>query len=342
MNKKIQVSTIVLCLSTVLLCLVSMGIGHYKVDMGNVLQEIWQYNQGMLPQLSTGAGVILHIRLPRTVSALLVGAALAVSGLTFQTIFKNRLASPDLLGVSTGSCVGAALCILLGLGASWIQFGAFAMGITTVALTWLISCLFKRERNFALILSGVLVGGVMTSVLGLIKYLANPETQLPTIIYWTMGDISTITLEQIGMVILPMLLAMVLLWLLSWQMNHFSVNEDVAQSSGANIRVLRLCCIVCATLLTACAVSVAGTISWVGLAVPQVVRLVAGKGRRIPVALTMVAGGAFILAADIVGRLVSKAEIPMSVLTGIPGILIFILCVYFTNRKEESHATGNQ
>lgn len=342
MSKKIQISTILLCLSTVLLCLVSMGIGHYKVDMGSVLQELTEYSKGTVPNLSTGASVILNIRLPRTISALLVGGALAVSGLTFQTVFKNRLASPDLLGVSTGSCVGAALCILLGLGAAWIQLGAFVMGIATVALTWLISCLFRRERNFALILSGVLVGGVMTSALGLIKYLANPETQLPTIVYWTMGDISTITMEQIGLVIIPMILSMALLWLLSWQMNHFAVNEDVAQSSGANMRTLRLCCIVCATLLTACAVSVAGTISWVGLAVPQVVRLVAGKGRRIPVAVTIVAGGAFILAADIVGRLVSKAEIPMSVLTGIPGILIFILCVYFTNKKEELHATGSE
>lgn len=340
MNKKIKLSTILLCVTTVALCVVSMGIGHYKVDVSAVLPELFGYWEGASAQLSTGAGVLLNIRLPRTISALLVGGALAVSGLTFQTVFKNRLASPDLLGVSTGSCVGAALCIILGMGSAWIQFGAFTMGIATVALTWLISCLFQRERNFALILSGVLVGGVMTSILGLIKYLANPETQLPTIIYWTMGDISTITMAQIGFVIIPMLLSMVLLWLLSWQMNHFAVNEDVAQSSGANMRRLRVCCVVCATLLTACAVSVAGTISWVGLAVPQVVRLVAGKGRRIPVALTILAGGAFILAADIVGRMVSKAEIPMSVLTGIPGILIFILCVYFTNKKEESHAIG--
>lgn len=326
--------TTLLCLCTLALAALSMCIGHYEMNFIASVKEAMEFIIGRRPEIGIEANIILCIRLPRTISAILIGSALSLSGITFQTVFRNRLAAPDLLGVSTGSCVGAAICILCGCSAIFIQIGAFICGLLTVALTYGVSRLFKSENSFSLILSGVLIGGLMTSILGLIKYLANPETELPAIIYWTMGDISKISYEQLSLVIVPILACTVVMWLISWRLNFFSVNDEVAVSMGTNIKLLQTVCILAATLLTACAVSVSGTISWVGLAMPQVVRLFIGVNSKYTVRYSIFAGAIFLLIADIFGRIISTAEIPMSVLTGIPGIIIFVFCIYLSNRNE--------
>jgi iron complex transport system permease protein len=337
-NKQLFI-TVGLCLCTLILAVLSMYVGHFEMDFMASLIETMEFIFGKRAEIGTGANVILNIRLPRTISAIIIGAALSLSGITFQTVFRNRLAAPDLLGVSTGSCVGAALCILCGCSAIYIQLGAFFCGLLTVALTYGVSIFFRNEKRFSLILSGVLVGGLMTSLLGLIKYLANQETQLPAIIYWTMGDISKITYEQLSMVVVPVFVCIVIMWMISWRLNFFSVNDESAISMGANIKILRTVCILSATLLTACAVSIAGTISWIGLAMPQVVRLFAGVNTKYTIRYSMFAGSIFLLLADIFGRIISTAEIPMSILTGIPGIAIFVLCAYLSNRTG---VYGNQ
>ena len=265
-NRTVCIKQILMVIITLILFFVSMCVGHYKLDMWESLKELMAYSHGMQCELSTGASVLLNIRLPRSLSALFVGAALSLSGFTYQAVFKNRLASPDLLGVSTGCCVGAAFGIMLGMTALTVQLGAFFFGLFTVSLTYKISKLFKSEHGSSLLLAGVLVGGIMTSLLGLIKYLANPETQLPSIVYWTMGDISSISMVQLLYVFPPMILCAVVLSALSWRLNFFALNESIAISMGINIHQLKLICIVAATLLTASAVSVAGTISWIGLA----------------------------------------------------------------------------
>lgn len=174
----------------------------------------------------------------------------------------------------------------------------------------------------------------MTSLLGLIKYFANPETQLPSIVYWTMGDISSISMTQLLYVFPPMELCTIILCALSWRLNFFAINESIAISMGINIRCLRIICIIAATLLTASAISVAGTISWIGLAMPQAIRLLYGENTKHSLLTSFFAGAMFLFVADICGRYISSAEIPMSVLTGVPGVVIFILCIYLSKRKE--------
>lgn len=340
MQSKHALTTFFLLICTLVLAILSMYVGHYEMDFTASLIEAVKFILGSRTEIGTGANVILNIRLPRTISAIIIGAALSLSGITFQTVFRNRLAAPDLLGVSTGSCVGASICILFGFSAIYIQLGSFLCGLVTVALTYGISRFFKSENRFSLILSGILVGGLMTSLLGLIKYLANPETQLPAIIYWTMGDISKISFEQLSLVIVPIAICTIIMWIISWRLNFFSVNDETAISMGTNIKVLQTICIISATLLTACAVSIAGTISWVGLAMPQVVRLFTGANAKYTIRYSIFAGSIFLLLADIIGRVVSTAEIPMSVLTGIPGIAIFVLCIYLSNRNE-AYGTRN-
>lgn len=319
---------------TLALFFASMCVGHYKLNMLESLWNLITYAIGKQSELTTGAGVLLNIRLPRSLSAMFVGGALSLSGFTYQTVFRNRLASPDLLGVSTGCCVGAACSIILGMNTLAIQWCAFLFGLLTVSFTYGISKLFRSEHGNSLLLSGVLVGGIMTSLLGLIKYLANPETQLPSIVYWTMGDISSISMTQLACVFMPMVLCAALLCALSWRLNFFALDESVAISMGIHIQRLKIICIIAATLLTASAVSIAGTVSWIGLAMPQAIRLLCGENTKYALPASIFSGAIFLFVADILGRCISSAEIPLSVLTGAPGIFIFILCIYLSNRKE--------
>ena len=327
-------------LITIGLAVCSLCIGRYDVDEIAAIKEIMSYYLKGGSKLSIEANILLNIRLPRTLAAVLVGGALSLAGMTFQAIFRNRLASPDLLGVSTGSCVGAALCIIGGCSALQIQIWSFVGGIVTVIFTYVVAGLFRREKGFALILSGVLVGGIMTSILGFIKYTAKPETELPSIVYWTMGDLSSVSLEQLKYVVVPICISMLLLCVISWRLNFFVVSDEAAVSMGVNMRVVKVTCIITATLLTASSVSVAGTIGWVGLAMPQLVRLLCGENTVYSIRLSIFAGVSFILLSDIIGRLISPAEIPMSVLTGIPGVLIFVICIYLCNRKEKDNVGG--
>lgn len=333
-NRASHIRQLIMAICTLTLFVASMCIGHYKLDMREALQELMAYLCGKREGLTTGASILLNIRLPRSLSALLVGGVLSLSGFTYQSVFRNRLASPDLLGVSTGCYVGAAFCIMLGMTALAVQIGAFFFGLFTVNLTYMISKLFRSERSNSLLLSGVLVGGIMSSLLGLIKYMANPETQLPSIVYWTMGDISSVSMEQLKYVFPSMALCAAILCVSSWRLNFFALDESISISMGVNIRHLKFICVVAATLLTAGAVSVAGTISWIGLAMPQVIRLLCGENTKHSVLTSIFAGAIFLLTADIFGRCISSAEIPMSVLTGVPGVVIFIFCIYLSNRKD--------
>lgn len=141
--------------------------------------------------------IIFNIRLPRTISSTVIGGILTISGLTYQCVFRNNLVSQDILGVSTSACVGAALGIVMGMSAVSIQFLAFAFGIVNILFVFLLSSRIKLDKTLSLVLSGILIGGAMSSVLGLIKYMANPETHLQAIVFWTMGDVSSVTYEQL-------------------------------------------------------------------------------------------------------------------------------------------------
>ena len=256
----------------------------------------------------------------------------------FQEIFKNDLASPDILGVSSGACVGAAIAIISGASTYMIQLGAFVTGIATVIVVYLLSHVFKGNATVSLLISGMLISGLMNSILGLIKYLANQETQLPSIIYWTMGDISGISIEQLGSVIVPMSICIVMMFILRWRLNYFNVLDSEAVSMGVNVTLLRVVVIVCSTILVGCAVSIAGTISWIGLAIPHMIKTIYGKNTRYSYPFSCIAGASFLLGIDVFGRLISTSEIPLSILTGIIGLVIFLVCLLI--RRFERNDTG--
>lgn len=318
----------------IILAVVSMLIGQYglsPIKTIKILLGIQPTTQGELHTLSS---IMLNIRLPRTIAAILIGGALAVAGITYQCVFRNILVSQDVLGVSTGACTGAAIAIILDLSVYYIQGLSFVTGLLSVVTVFLLAKAIKSEKTLSLILSGILISGLMASLLGYIKYTANPETHLQSIIFWTMGDLSSISLAQITQVVIPMAVCILLIYLNRWKLNFFCFSDGEAINLGFNIKLYRILFLISATILVATAVSVSGSIGWIGLVIPQLVRTIVGTDNSDTVGLSFIMGANFLLLMDVVNRLISTAELPISILTGIVGTPIFVVCLLLKQRGE--------
>ena len=334
LKEKKRTVTILLLLAgfMVLMACVSLFVGQYGLSLSETIQCLLGKRGEVEAQ--NIAQIIINIRLPRTISAIVIGGMLAVSGLTYQSVFRNNLCSQDIIGVSTGACVGAAMGIVLGFSAIYIQLTAFIMGVICIVAVFLLSSQIRLEKTLSLILSGILVGGVMSSLLALIKYTANPETHLKEIVYWTMGDISSISFKQMEIISIPTIVCVSILMMKSWQLNYFSFPDSEARSIGFNIKHTRFIFIACATILVASAVSVSGNIGWIGLVIPQLVRLLVGSNSRYTAPLSFLMGSAFLLTVDMINRIISTAELPVSIISGLLGLPIFVIC-WFINAKKQ-------
>ena len=248
----LMITTVVLCAS------IAAVSGAYRLDAQQVVDLI-AGRDGVPMQDKI---VFWQIRLPRILAALLLGAALAGAGTTYQGMFRNPLVSPDILGVAAGAGLGACTAILLGLPILFIQLYAFTGGLLVVAGVWLITRRVKRhDPVLTLVLVGIALGTVCGAGISLIKTLADPYTQLPSITFWLLGGLSTITLHDLWFSAPLILAGLVPLLLLRWRMNLLTLSDDEARSLGINVSRLRLGLIVCATLVTACTVAIAGIIA---------------------------------------------------------------------------------
>ena len=324
-----------LLLAVLLVCIVLAAcVGKYPVSPGESLKIML----GALLRKTGSANemtvnVVLGLRVPRILASVIVGGALSMSGAAYQGIFKNPLVSPDFLGVSSGACIGAAVAILLSLSATYISIFAFVFGIVAVLITVAIPAMMGNRTNVMLVLSGIIVGTAMSSILGFIKYIADPNTQLASITYWTMGSFSYITLADLFAVLPIIAIPGVILILMAWWIDVLSMGEDEARTLGARVGLIRGITIICATLLTAGSVCIAGTISWVGLIVPHFGRMAVGPSNRKLLPMCALLGGLFMLAVDTLTRTIGTTEMPVSILTGVLGAPIFCWLL-FRQRRE--------
>ena len=320
-----------LLLAILLVCIVLAAcVGKYPVSPGESLQIMLGRTENTSEMT---ANVVLGLRVPRILASVIVGAALSMSGAAYQGIFKNPLVSPDFLGVSSGACIGAAVAILLSLSATYISVFAFIFGIVAVLITVAIPAIMGNRSNVMLVLSGIIVGTAMSSILGFIKYIADPNTQLASITYWTMGSFSYITLADLFAVLPIIAIPGVILILMAWWIDVLSMGEDEARTLGAPVGLIRGITIICATLLTAGSVCIAGTISWVGLIVPHFGRMAVGPSNRRLLPMCALLGGLFMLAVDTLTRTIGTTEMPVSILTGVLGAPIFCWLL-FRQRRE--------
>lgn len=295
-------------------------VGKFQVTPSEVLEILWCRLWGFESRFpAMTVNVVMELRIPRILASILVGAALALSGAAYQGIFCNPLISPDFLGVSGGACVGAALAILMSLTSGYIQLFAFIGGIAAVALAMTLPMLFRDSSNIMLVLSGIIVGSAMSSIMGFIKYTADPDTQLAAITYWTMGSFGYISLADLLPILPLMFISALILHLLSWRIDLLSLGEQEAQALGINVKLVRSVIILCATLLTASSVCIAGTISWVGLVIPHLGRMMTGPSNTKLLPVSGLLGGLFMLVTDTLTRTIGTAEMPISILTGIVG-----------------------
>lgn len=314
--------------AAVLLSLVvaAMLVGPVSVELPQFLQAVAGRVTGgsfaVDRQIDT---VLFSIRLPRVAAALMVGAALSAAGATYQALFRNPLVSPDILGVSMGAGLGAALGIFLALPVLAMQGLAFVSGLATVALVYAIASAVRgHEPTLVLVLSGVVIGALAGACVSLLKILADPHDQLPAITFWLLGSLSNVLPEDVWSALPAVLLGLVPLVALRWTMNVITLGDEEAGALGVEPKRYRLLFIACATLMTAGAVAVAGVVGWVGLVMPHIARLLVGPDFHRLLPVSMVMGAGFLLIVDTLARALAGTETPLGILTAFLGAPVFL------------------
>lgn len=315
---------VLLLILPLLSVIVSLFFGRFYINPGTVVKVLLSK---IIPLHQTWSGtmetVIFQVRLPRVFLALLVGAALSISGSSFQGMFQNPLVSPDILGVSSAAGFGASVAILLSGDSLTIHIFALSFGIMGVIFTYMLSRIHKMTPILMLVLSGVIVSAFFSALISLIKYIADPFEKLPAITFWLMGSLSTASIKDILMIFFPMLVGVSGLLILGWRINILSMGDEEARSLGIKSELLKGIVIICATILTASAVCVSGIIGWVGLVIPHIARMIVGPDhcKLLPASLSI--GASYLVLIDTVARTVSSAEIPLGILTAIIGLPFF-------------------
>lgn len=326
--------------------LVSFALGRYPISPRQLLAALRDKALELLSALTGGAvaatksdlvtdqmrSILFNVRLPRVLLACLVGCCLSAAGASYQGVFQNPMAAPDILGASSGAAAGAALAILLELGSRMVMVFAFAASLITIALVMIVSRTARGNRLLRIILAGIMVSSLCNALTSFIKLVADPNNILPEITYWMMGSLAKTKPREVLFVIVPMTLGIVPMLLLRWRINLLTLSDSEAKTMGVNVGAVRIAVIICATLVTAASVSVSGLIGWVGLVVPHLVRRLVGNNYRHLLPASMLGGALFLLIVDNVSRNLLLTEIPIGILTSVIGAPFFIWLI--TRRKE--------
>jgi iron complex transport system permease protein len=303
----------------------AVATGPFPLTGSDVAQAAWRLLGSGDSAPTAGEIVLTRVRLPRVGAAALVGMALAGAGTAYQTLFRNPLVSPDILGVAAGAGFGAVLGILLALPVAGIQALAFLAGLATVVLVYLIAAALRRhERTLVLVLSGVVIGALAGACISLVKILADPYDQLPAITFWLLGSLAGVKVDDLALVAPLVFAGLIPLVLMRWRIGVLALGDDEARALGVDVGRLRALVILAATLMTASVVAVSGVIGWVGLMIPHIARMIVGPnfGRLLPAAMLL--GAAFMLVVDVLARSLARVETPLGILTAVLGAPFFL------------------
>ena len=319
--------------------LVSFALGRYPISPVELISTLGGLANNALADFAAHFGVaiphvevnqqmataLMNIRLPRILVVMLVGAALAVAGASYQGMFKNPLVSPDILGASAGASFGACLALLFDMSNSMVQLFAFIGAMVAVGgAVWMNKMVNKYDALLGLVLGGMLVTTLFQSFTSLVKFMADANDKLPAITFWLMGSFSRINQTDLAVIVAPMLAGFVLLMLERWKLNVLSFGEEEARSLGVNTGRVRLIVIFASTLIVACSVAVAGIVGWVGLVIPHLARSIVGPNYKVLLPTSMFIGAGYLLIVDDLCRLMASTDIPIGILTAIIGVPFFI------------------
>jgi iron complex transport system permease protein len=316
---------VILCLAPLVCLVLSLTAGRYPLTLSDVIMALVNMSQGGGEVLNDISHTIIwEIRLPRAVLGAMVGASLAVSGASFQGLFRNPLVSSSILGVSSGAGFGAALAILLFNTMAATYPFALAFGMAAVACSYFIGRLYHTTPAIMLVLGGVIVSSVFAALLSFIKYVADPYEQLPAIVFWLMGSLASARYKDIFIAGIPMAIGVIGLVAIRWQINVLSMGDREAHTLGINTNLSKGIVIICATLATAGAVCVSGVIGWIGLVIPHIGRMIVGNDNRVLIPVSLSLGACFLILVDVLSRVITGAEIPLGILTALVGGPFFV------------------
>jgi len=282
--------------------------------------------------------LLFNLRLPRLLTALLLGMTLSAAGMVFQLLFSNPLVEPGFLGVSQGAAFGAAFSIVfLGGSALVTQTSASFFALAGLGLSYLLA---HRLRYggwvLRLILAGIAVSALFSAGLGLLKYLADPLTQLPEITFWLLGGLASLTWGKLLSILPIVIVGLIVIYIYRWRLNLLSLNEQTAFSLGIAAGRERWLLILAAVLPTAVLISVSGMVGWVGLIIPHIARRLFRTDTRYSLPAAMLLGGIFTMLCDDIARTLLAGEIPLGILTSLFGALIFLALMTFQPVKPRS------
>jgi len=324
-----------LAATLVALAFASLAVGRYPLDVSAVAQTLMsalgapgQFNHPGAH--STPETIVLLVRLPRAVAAMAAGAGLALAGSHYQTIFRNPMASPALLGVSAGAGFGASLALLLRQPLWMVEAAGFSCGLATVSLVFAAHRIIGGRSIVTLVLCGMTMSALFQALISLAKYVADPVDVLPSITFWLMGGLAKVDSSDALLVAGVVLLASAPLYLLRWRICLLALGDDEAAALGVSVARLQILVIVCATLMSACVTCVAGIVGWVGLLIPHIARMIVGLEPNRLFPATALLGAIFLLGVDDIARSLSVIEIPLGVLTSILGAPFFFFLLLRT------------
>ena len=315
---------LLLMAAPVLAAFIALVAGRYQVTLHDVFGTL-----GALLRREALDGqvqiIVGTMRLPRIVLALLVGSGLAAAGAAFQSLFSNPLATPDTLGVVSGASLGAVVGLFFGQGQLVVQLLALGTGFAAVGITYAVSAKRGESTNMTtMVLAGIVVSSLFSALVSMIKYIADTDSQLPSITYWLLGSLTSATWSNLPVCSAFIVTGTAVLFLIRWKLNVLPLSEDEARATGINLRAMRVVTAVCSTMITAGAVAMCGQVAWVGLLIPHIARMLYGSNnaRLVPACISF--GAVFMVLVDTLARCMTEAEIPISILTSLIGAPFFI------------------
>jgi iron complex transport system permease protein len=318
---KLQVFLVLLLLAIATISLMS---GQMRIQSGTVVKILASRIFPLeVTWPATMESVVVDVRLPRLLAGLLIGAGLSISGAAFQGLFRNPLVSPHILGVSSGAGFGAALAILFFGNIFMVQLLSFAFGLLAVWMTYALSRIYRSTPVLMLVLAGIIIGALFSAATSLLKYVADPVNQMPSIVFWLLGSLNNASNKDIA-IVGPIILAGTLcLYLIRWRINLLTMGEEDARSLGVDTAMIRRLIILSATFISAAAVCISGIIGWVGLVIPHIGRILVGADNKHLLPVATLIGAIYLVAVDTIARTAIETEIPIGILTAMVGAPVF-------------------
>ena len=316
-----------------------LALGAYEVPVLDVVRIL---GSGVMPLEQTwptaAATAVLDVRLPRVVLGLLIGAALAVSGAVLQAVFRNPIVNPQIIGVSSGASFGGALAIVTGAGSAALMGSSFVFGMVALFAVFAVSRVRGPAPTLGIVLAGVVVGAFFTALVSFATYLADPYSELQSLVFWLLGSLATATSQKVALVAGPIVGGIIVIMLLRWRLNVLSLGDEDATSLGVRPAPLRWILLVTVGAMVAAAVAVSGVIGWVGLVVPHLARMWVGPDHRILLPVTALLGAGYLSTIDTVTRVVMPGELPIGVLTAVIGAPVFLILLRRNQNRAWSDA----